>query len=69
MPKEETKYSTFDESEFPIVKVTFNLKHPNLNQFMQFIDAQKRILNKKEKFVLLMNARNVSFLSSDFRIE
>lgn len=63
------EYATFDESDFPIVKVTFNIKDPTLDQFKQFIDGQKRFLSYAKPFVLLMDARKVGFLSSEIRIE
>jgi hypothetical protein len=62
-------YATFDESGFPVVKVTFNIKDPTLDEFKQFIDGQKRILCYAKPFVLLMDARTVGFLSSEIRIE
>lgn len=61
-------YSTFDESEFPLVKITFNLKDPSPEHFMQFIDGQKKLLTRNKEFVLLMDARKVGFLSSEIRI-
>jgi hypothetical protein len=63
------EYATFDETEFPIVKVTFHLKDPSLQQFRQFIAGQKRLLDYKKPFVLFMDARKVGFLSSEIRIE
>ncbi|GCC53458.1 hypothetical protein SanaruYs_37020 [Chryseotalea sanaruensis] len=63
------EYATFDESDFPIVRVTFNIKNPTLDQFKQFIDGQKKLLSYLKPFVLIMDARNVGFLSSEIRIE
>jgi hypothetical protein len=63
------EYATFDESDFPVVKVTFNIKDPTLNEFKQFIEGQKRILSYAKPFILLMDARMVGFLSSEIRIE
>jgi hypothetical protein len=63
------EYATFDESDFPIVKVTFNIKDPTLDQFKQFIDGQKKLLAYAKPFLLSMDARKVGFLSSEIRIE
>ncbi|NBW35495.1 MAG: hypothetical protein EBR30_10850 [Cytophagia bacterium] len=63
------EYATFDHSDFPVIKVTFNIKDPTLEEFKQFIQGLKSILYQAKPYVLLMDARKVGFLSSEIRIE
>lgn len=62
------EYATVNESDFPVVKITFNIKDLTLDQFRQFIEGQKRILSYAKPYILLMDARMVGFLSSEIRI-
>lgn len=63
-----THFITADESEFPIVKISFNLKEPSKEQFNEFLNCQKDLLSRKKPFVLLMDARKLGFLPAEIRI-
>ncbi|MGC4022188.1 MAG: hypothetical protein QM734_09710 [Cyclobacteriaceae bacterium] len=61
-------YFSADRTEFPIVKVKFLWANPTLKDFNEFLDYQKQLLEAETEFVLQMDSRVLSYLSSEVRI-
>lgn len=53
-------FANFDESKFPIVKVTFTNKQVNEDIFIKFLQDWINIYKKNKKFLFIFDTRNIS---------
>ena len=63
-----TPYISVDESEFPLVRMKFNIKSPTWEQYETFMHEQLRLLTYEKEMVFLMDCRKFGFLGSEMRI-
>lgn len=62
-------YATIDESNLPIVLITFSEKEPTREEFDAYLDAMYKIYARHQPVSFVFDATKVKYLGSEFRIK
>lgn len=61
-------YATIDESNLPIVLITFGEKEPTREEFDEYLNAMYDIYARRQPVCFVFDATKVKYLGSEFRI-
>ncbi|HAI75649.1 MAG TPA: hypothetical protein DCM08_05330, partial [Microscillaceae bacterium] len=62
-------YAKLDESDPPVVKITFSKEEPSEEVFDDYLKKLHKIISQDHRIILLFDASNATFLNSKLRIK